>query len=125
MRVYRGGSTKQDPPYDSGCSGASLQRRSGPALWTRRNLRRGFAAPQFVRQDDRLGDFLLRLPSLTALPLNREVRLFLGEPHVALQDALRAVEHLSCLEPLGELRVLDLEARGFDLGADEEADRRD
>ena len=40
---------------------------------------------------------------LAALTLDGEVGLFFGESHVALQDALRAVEHLACLEAFGEL----------------------
>src|SRR5690606_37860139 len=82
-------------------------------------------AAHVVAQQDRLGDFLLRPPPLPALLLNREVRLLLGDPEVALQDRLRAVDQLALLEPFREGRVLVLEPRHLDLGADEEADRRD
>src|SRR6185503_8322335 len=83
------------------------------------------ASAEVVAQHDRFRDFLLRLPTLPALPLDGEVGLFLGDSEIALKDALRALDDLPCLEPLGQLRVLDFEPRHLDLGADEEADGRD
>ena len=90
--------------------------------WT---LRGSFTPAQIVAEDDRFGDLLLRLPTLTALTLDRQIRLFLRQPEVALQDALGAIENLPCLEPLRQLRVLDFKTRGFDLGANQKSDRRD
>src|SRR5687767_7276137 len=84
-----------------------------------------FAPAEVVAKHDRFGDLLLRLPTLPALPLDGEIGLFLGNAKVALQDALCALDNLPRLEPLGQLRVLDFEARHLDLGADEEADVRD
>jgi hypothetical protein len=43
------------------------------------------AAPNFVGENDRLGDFSLRFPALTALPLDGEVGLFFRNPELALR----------------------------------------
>ena len=55
-------------------------------------LRRALATAEIVAEDDRLGDLLLRLAPLPALTLDGQVGFFLGQPEVALQDALGAVE---------------------------------
>src|SRR5690349_19704386 len=91
----------------------------------RDHSRPSLAAAEFVAEDDRFRNLLLRLAALAALPLNRQVGFFLADAEIALQDPLRAVEHLACFEPLRELRVLTLEPRHLDLGADQEADGGD
>ena len=58
---------------------------------------------QLIAQDDRVGDLLLRLPPLTALPLNREVGLFFRHAEIALQDSLGAFNDLARFEALREL----------------------
>src|SRR5687767_414982 len=83
------------------------------------------AAAQLVAEDDRLGDLLLGLAPLPALALDGQVGLFFSDAQIALQDALGAIDDFSRLEPLGQLGVLDLEARHLDLGADEEPDGGD
>ena len=53
------------------------------------------AAPQVVGEQDGLGDLTLGATSMSALLLNGEVRLLLGDTEVALQDSLCAIEQLS------------------------------
>ena len=78
-----------------------------------------------VGQQDRFGDLPLRSATLPALPLDRQIGLFLGDAQIALQDPLGAIEHLARFEPLRQLAVLGLEPRQLDLGAHQEPDGGD
>src|SRR5687768_16856233 len=62
---------------------------------------------------------------MPALALNRQIRVLLADPEIALQDSLRALDQLPRLETLRQLRVLTLQTRQLDFGADQEPNRRD
>src|SRR3954470_23822358 len=84
----------------------------------------GLPSAKLVAKHDGFRNLLFRLPPLAALALDRQIRFLFSDRQIALQDALGAVEDLARLEALGELRVLLLEPRHLDLGADEETDHR-
>src|ERR1700687_3298004 len=85
-----------------------------------------FTQPAFYvfTQDDGLGHFLHRLPPLPALPLNREISLFLGHFEFALEYPFRALDQLARFQFLGEMQIFAFQPGHLDFRADQKSDGR-
>src|ERR1019366_4273123 len=78
----------------------------------------------FITEHNRFGDFPHRPALLPALPLQRQVSLFFGQPQIALQDAFGALHYFARLQLLRQVDIRILQPRHLDFGAYQKSDRR-
>ena len=98
---------------------------AAPTLGGLVEFARGLRALDFVGENDGFGHFAHGFAPLAALALEREIGFFFAELEVALEDSLGAFHGFARVELFGQFGVGAFEAREFNFGTDEKADRGD